>query len=229
LAKKRSAKAKKETLDPEVKADRVRTRKVVAKLKEIFPEAECSLTFENPLQLLIATILSAQCTDERVNMVTAELFKVYKTAENFADAPVEDLEEMIHSTGFFRNKAKNIKACCGKLVALYGGVVPESMDDLVALDGVGRKTANVVMGNAFGIASGVVVDTHVGRISRRLALTENQDPVKVEKDLGDRVAKKDWVMFSHLLIRHGRATCTARSPDCPSCEIGKWCPSRDVA
>ena len=152
-------------LDPEVKSDRARARKVVARLKEIFPDAECSLAYENPLQLLIATILSAQCTDERVNMVTAELFKAYKTAEDFAGASLKELEAIIHSTGFFRNKAKNIKACCAKLVEEYGGEVPASMDELVALDGVGRKTANVVMGNAFGIASGVVVDTHVGRIS----------------------------------------------------------------
>ena len=216
------------SLDPEVKSDRARARKVVARLKEIFPDAECSLAYENPMQLLIATILSAQCTDERVNLVTAELFKVYKTAEDFAGASLKELEAIIHSTGFFRNKAKNIKACCATLLEEYGGEVPASMDELVALDGVGRKTANVVMGNAFGIASGVVVDTHVGRISRRLALTTNQDPVKVERDLGDRVAKKDWVIFSHLLIRHGRATCTARSPDCPSCGLAKWCPSFEV-
>lgn len=228
MAKTQTPKRVKRSLDPNLKSDRARARKVVARLKEIFPDSECSLAYENPLQLLIATILSAQCTDERVNRVTSELFQVYKTAEDFAEAQPEDLEAIIHSTGFFRNKAKNIKACCVTLVEKFGGTVPESMEALVALDGVGRKTANVVMGNAFGIASGVVVDTHVGRISRRLELTANQDPVKVEKDLGERVLKKDWVMFSHLLIRHGRATCTARSPDCPSCQLGKWCPSYDA-
>ncbi len=202
-----------------------RTRRIVAGLRKAFPDVKCSLGYENPLQLLIATILSAQCTDERVNAVTPALFARYRTAQDFADAPVEEIEGFIRSTGFFRNKAKNIQACCERLAREHGGEVPREMEALTRLAGVGRKTANVVLGNAFGIASGVVVDTHVRRISNRLGLTRHQDPEKIEQDLAGLIPKKDWVDFSHLLIHHGRRTCDARRPDCPACPISKDCPS----
>ncbi len=208
------------------KGRKARTRKIIAGLKKTFPDARCSLTYSKPLELLIATILSAQCTDERVNRVTPGLFRTYPTAADYAKAPLEELEEAIHSTGFFRNKAKSIQACCRALVAGHEGEVPASMEALTALAGVGRKTANVVLGNAFGLAEGVVVDTHVRRISNRLGLTGHRDPAKIEQDLVALVPRKDWTVFSHLLIRHGRATCTARSPDCEGCEIGTLCPSR---
>lgn len=203
-----------------------RAVEVLGRLEEVYPEATCSLRFENPLQLLIATILSAQCTDERVNRVTPALFARYPAAEDFAGANPAELEEMIRSTGFYRNKARNIQCCCRALVEKHGGEVPDSMEALTALDGVGRKTANVVLGNGFGIAAGVVVDTHVGRISRRLGLTGQKDPVKVEQDLMRLVPKADWIALPHLFIYHGRATCTARSPDCEGCKIGALCPSQ---
>lgn len=215
--------------DENPEAMRSRTRKIVRRLKGIYPDAECSLTYENPLQLLIATILSAQCTDERVNMVTPILFERYPTAADYADAPPEELEDLIRSTGFFRNKARNIQGCCRALVDRHGGEVPRSMDELVALDGVGRKTANVVLGNAFGIAEGVVVDTHVRRISNRLGLTRRQDPVKIEQDLIGLVPRKDWVDLPHLFIHHGRAICSARAPDCDACGVGALCPSQGRA
>lgn len=210
-------------------ARRSRTRTIIKKLKRDYPDAECSLTYENPLQLLIATMLSAQCTDERVNMVTPVLFERYPTAAHYADAPLDELEDLIRSTGFFRNKARNIQGCCQALVDNHGGQVPRSMDELVALDGVGRKTANVVLGNAFGIAEGVVVDTHVRRISNRLGLTPRQDPVKIEQDLIGLVPKKDWVDLPHLFIHHGRAICSARAPDCDACGVGALCPSQGRA
>ena len=202
-----------------------RTRRVIAGLKRAFPDVKCSLSHESPLQLLIATILSAQCTDERVNAVTPALFARFRTAEDFAGAEVAEIEAYIRSTGFFRNKAKNIRACCETLARDHGGEVPKDLETLTQLAGVGRKTGNVVMGNAFGIASGVVVDTHVRRITNRLGLTAHQDPEKIERDLIEIVPKKDWVDFSHLLIHHGRKTCDARRPDCPACPIRTDCPS----
>ena len=198
---------------------------VIAALQRTYPDAYCELNHANPLELLVATILSAQCTDKRVNMVTAELFKRYRTARDFADAPLADLEQAVRSTGFYRNKAKNIQACCRKLVERHGGEVPRTMEELTALDGAGRKTANVVLGNAFGIDVGVTVDTHVGRLSRRLGLTDHEDPVKVERDLMPVVPQADWTLWSHLMIYHGRAICQARKPRCGECPILEWCPT----
>jgi endonuclease-3 len=175
--------------------------------------------------LLIATILSAQCTDKRVNLVTAELFRTYRTAADYANAKPDKLEEAVKSTGFFRNKAKNIRACCRALVERHGGQVPKTMEELTQLDGVGRKTANVVIGNAFGINEGVVVDTHVARLSERLALTREKTPEKIEQELMALVPRQHWTMFSHWLIWHGRRRCYARKPDCPKCEIEGLCPS----
>src|SRR5690606_37857339 len=171
--------------------------KVVRSLKKEYPEVACALEFQTPVQLLIATILSAQCTDKQVNLVTRELFKRYPTAADFATADLRDLENAIKSTGYYRSKAKNIKACCQKLVELYGGEVPRNLDDLVSLPGVGRKTANVVLGVAYGIPSGVVVDTHVGRLAHRLGLTQHRDPVKIEQDLMNLLPQKEWIDFSH--------------------------------
>jgi endonuclease-3 len=182
------------------------------------------LNFSNPLQLLVATILSAQCTDRRVNIVTAELFKKYRSAKDFAAAPLAKIEEAVKSTGFFRNKAKNIQNCCRALIEKFGGEVPRTMDELHALAGVGRKTANVILGNAFGINVGVVVDTHVTRLSNRLGLTKQTDAVKIEQELMQLVPQKDWTLFSHWLIWHGRRRCAARRPDCANCEIQKLCP-----
>ncbi len=198
--------------------------KVVRRLRADYPDATCALVYETPLQLLVATILSAQCTDQRVNIVTKELFKKYPTAAHFARVKVGTLEKAVQSTGFFRNKAKNIKGCCEKLVELYDGEVPQDLDRLVELAGVGRKTANVVLGTAFGLATGVVVDTHVGRISRRLGLTKEKDAVKVERDLIAQLPKKEWVDFSHRMIYHGRAVCDARRPICEECSMEKFCP-----
>ncbi len=197
--------------------------KVVRRLRADYPDATCALIYETPLQLLVATILSAQCTDQRVNMVTKDLFKKYPTAAHLARVKIGTLEKAVQSTGFFRNKAKNIKACCEKLVELYDGEVPRELDLLVELSGVGRKTANVVLGTAFGLATGVVVDTHVGRISRRLGLTEEKDAVKVERDLIAQLPKKEWVDFSHRMIYHGRAICDARRPKCDDCSMVKFC------
>ena len=209
-------------------AKRERTESILGTLKAEFPDAGCSLNYENPLQLLIATILSAQCTDERVNIVTRELFKRYRSAEDFAAAPIEDIEEMIRSTGFYRNKAKSVKGCCEALVSEHDGAVPDTMESLTPLAGVGRKTANVVLGNAFGKEEGVVVDTHVKRISNLLKLSRQSDPVKIEQDLAKVVPRNDWTLFSHLLIRHGRKTCVARRPDCANCGIADRCPSSAV-
>jgi endonuclease-3 len=194
-------------------------------LKQAYPDAHCALNHTNALELLIATILSAQCTDERVNIVTETLFRKYRTAEDFVAATQEELETDIHSTGFFRNKAKNIRAACEIILREYGGVIPPDMEKLLALPGVARKTANVVLGNAFGIASGVVVDTHVSRVSQRLALTAETVPEKIEKDLMQLIPESDWVLFSHLLIAHGRAICQARKPKCESCGLEPICPS----
>jgi endonuclease-3 len=207
-----------------LQARTARLKKIIAALDRTYPEAHCELNHTDPLQLLIATILSAQCTDKRVNIVTPDLFKKYRSASDFADAPAAELEQAIKSTGFFRNKAKNIQNCCRKLVEQHGGEVPRTMDELHALAGVGRKTANVVLGNAFGINAGVVVDTHVTRLSRRLGLTSRQTPEKIEKDLMALAPRKQWALFSHLLIWHGRRRCSARKPDCANCEVLKWCP-----
>lgn len=201
-----------------------RTRKIIAGLKRAYPDAHCELIHANPLQLLIATILSAQCTDKRVNMVTADLFRKYHSAADFANADLATLEQEIKTTGFYRNKAKNVKACCQSIVSKHGGNVPRTMDELIELGGVGRKTANVVLGNAFNTNVGIVVDTHVGRLSIRLGLTKETDPVKVEQALMPLVPQQDWTLFSHLLIWHGRRRCNARNPDCPKCEVREFCP-----
>jgi endonuclease-3 len=214
---------------PVLKEEKQYAAKVVRTLGRLYPDAACSLDFSSPLELLVATILSAQCTDKRVNLVTAELFKKYRRAADYAHVGQSELELRIKSTGFFRNKAKNIRACCQTLEEEHGGEVPQDLDALVALSGVGRKTANVVLGTAFGIASGVVVDTHVGRISRRLGLTSQKDAVKVERDLIQRIAKPRWVDFSHRMIRHGRELCIARKPRCDECPMGAFCPRIGVA
>jgi endonuclease-3 len=197
---------------------------VARRLAKTYPAATCALNFETPLQLLIATILSAQCTDVRVNIVTKELFKKYPDARAFAKAKLPQLEREIQSTGFFRNKAKNIKACCQALVDQHDGQVPRDLDALVKLPGVGRKTANVVLGTAFGLATGVVVDTHVARLSFRLGLTGQTDPVKIEQDLISLLPKQEWIDFSHRLIHHGRQICVARKPRCSICPLADVCP-----
>ena len=205
-----------------------RTQKIISALKRTYPNAHCELNFASPLQLLIATILSAQCTDKRVNLVTAELFKKFRSAKDFASAPLAEIEEAVRTTGFFRNKAKNIKACCAALGEKFDGEVPRTMDELHALAGVGRKTANVVLGNAFGINVGVVVDTHVSRLSQRLGLTRQTTPERIEKDLMKLVPRELWAQFSHWLIWHGRRRCGARKPDCGGCELKALCPQVGV-
>lgn len=209
-------------------ATKSQATKVVRRLKADYPEAPCALVHRTPFQLLIATILSAQCTDERVNIVTKELFKKYKTPSDFAVAPLKEIEKAVQSTGFFRNKAKNIKACSQELVESYGGKLPQDLDKMVKLAGVGRKTANVVLGTAFGIPTGVVVDTHVGRLSRRLGLTSEKDPVKVERNLMELLPKKEWIEFSHRMIYHGRAICSARKANCKECSMKRFCPQIGV-
>jgi len=209
-------------------AKTTRLKKIIAALDRVYHGVHCELNHADPLQLLVATILSAQCTDKRVNLVTAELFKKYRSAADYANAPLVELEQAIKSTGFFRNKAKNIRACCRKLVERRGGEVPRTMDELTQLDGVGRKTANVVLGNAFGINAGVVVDTHVARLSHRLGLTGQETPEKIERDLMSLVPRQQWALFSHWLIWHGRRRCAARKPDCLNCEILKLCPQLGV-
>ena len=205
-----------------------RTRRIISTLKKTYPEAHCELNHSNPLQLLIATILSAQCTDDRVNKVTPALFARCRTAKDYSEISSVELEDLIRTTGFFRSKAKSIRGCATALVKNHGGEVPKTMKDLHQLAGVGRKTANVVLGNAFNLAEGIVVDTHVGRLSRRMGLTRQMDPVKVEQALIKIVPKKDWTLFSHLLIWHGRRRCSARRPDCEHCEIQKLCPKRGI-
>jgi endonuclease III len=202
-----------------------RTQKIISALRQTYPEAHCELNFSSPLELLIATILSAQCTDKRVNLVTADLFQKYRSAKDYANADPAGLEQDIKTTGFFRNKAKNIRTCCRKLVELHHGEVPRTMAELTHLDGVGRKTANVVLGNAFNISVGIVVDTHVARLSARLGLTNRKSPEKNEQDLMKLVPPKQWTLFSHWLIWHGRRRCYARNPDCLNCEIARLCPS----
>jgi endonuclease III len=202
-----------------------RTATILTILKKTYPNAKCSLDYKTPLQLIVATILSAQCTDVRVNIVTKTLFKKYRTAADYAGAKLEELEKEIQSTGFYRNKAKSLKAMGASLVQLHDGKVPQTMEELTQLAGVGRKTANVVLGNAFGKNVGVVVDTHVSRVSQRLELTKNTDPVKIETDLMKLVPQEEWTLWSHLLIFHGRAICQARKPMCWKCPILDYCPT----
>ena len=207
------------------KAKAARVKQIIAGLRKTYPDAHCELDFSNPLEQLIATILSAQCTDKRVNLVTAGLFQKYRSAADYANAGLAELEQGMKTTGFFRNKAKNIKACCAAIVEKHRGDVPRTMEELTELGGVGRKTANVVLGNAFGISVGVVVDTHVTRLASRLGLTKQTDAEKIEQELMQLVPRDQWTLFSHWLIWHGRRRCVARKPDCPSCEIAKLCPS----
>jgi endonuclease III len=197
-------------------------------LPQVYPGAHCELDFHNPLQLLVATILSAQCTDKRVNMVTPALFKKYRTAKDYADAPQAEFENAIKSTGFYRNKTKSIRAAMRAIAEEHGGKVPDTMEELRELPGVGRKTANVVLGNAFEKNEGIVVDTHVARLSQRLGLTKQKDADKIERDLMKLVPREDWTDWSHWLIWHGRRRCFARKPDCSQCEIFRLCPSGKV-
>lgn len=211
---------------PESLADRTkRCARIIQAIEKAYPDARCSLNFTNPLELLVATILSAQCTDVRVNLVTPELFRKYPTAAALAAASQEAIEQAIRTTGFFRNKAKSLRLAAAKIVSDFGGKVPSTMDELLTLGGVARKTANVVLGNAFGKSEGVVVDTHVTRVAGRLKLTANTVPPKIELDLMKIVPKTKWTLFAHLMIFHGRAVCTARNPNCEGCPINKLCPS----
>jgi len=209
-------------------ARRARAEAIARRLARAYPRATCSLDFETPFQLLIATILSAQCTDRRVNQVTGDLFSRWPTAAALAAAPPRALESVIRSTGFFRAKAKSILGCCRGLVERHGGDVPRTLDDLVRLPGVGRKTANVVLGSAFGEASGMVVDTHVGRLSRRLGLTRHTDAVRAERDLVALLPRRHWIAFSHRLIEHGRTVCSARAPRCDTCVLAVLCPRKGL-
>ena len=205
-----------------------RAREIIKRLKKEYPDAHCALNHTNAFELLIATILSAQCTDERVNIVTANLFRKYRQPQDYVNVLQTELEQDIHSTGFFRNKAKNIQAACQKIIEEFGGEIPQTMDELLTLNGVARKTANVVLGNAFGIASGVVVDTHVSRLSQRLGLTAETNAEKIEKDLQRLVTEKDWILFPHLMISHGRKICQARKPKCEQCVSNEICPKIGV-
>ncbi len=204
-----------------------RVRRIVRRLAQLYSEAPCALVFADPLQLLIATILSAQCTDVRVNKVTPALFARFPDSAALADADRAELERLIQSTGFFRNKAHNIQLCCRAIVEKHGGQVPSTMEELTSLPGVGRKTDNVVLGTAFGMAA-LPVDTHVSRLSRRMGLTVHTDPVKIERDLMERIPKKEWTMFSHRMIYHGRQVCHARTPHCDECGLAKMCPRNGV-
>ena len=209
-----------------IESKKKRVLEVIKRLKKTFPNAGIELHFKTPIQLVVATILSAQCTDKRVNRVTPQLFKRYKTARDYANANVKTFEQEIHSTGFYRAKAKNIIGCMNEIVKRFNGKVPSRMEDLVTLPGIGRKTANVILGNTFGV-QGIVVDTHMKRIANRLGLTNHEDPVKIEFDLNEIVPKKEWILFSHLIIWHGRRTCFARKPKCAECMINTLCPSRE--
>jgi endonuclease-3 len=203
--------------------------RIVRRLKAAYPDVHCALNFSSPFELLIATILSAQCTDTRVNIVTKDLFKQFPNPAAYATAKRADLERAIQSTGFFRNKAKSIAGCCEQLVADHDGKVPQDLESLVKLPGVGRKTANVVLGTAYGIATGVVVDTHVARLSKRLGLTKHTDAVKIERDLMPLLPKREWIDFSHRLIAHGRRICLARRPKCDLCSLADVCPKIGVS
>ena len=204
---------------------RRRVKPIIRLLRKHYPRARTALEFADPLQILVATILAAQCTDERVNKVTPALFRKYPTAAAFARADRSELEQEIRSTGFFRNKAKNIIGAAQRIVEAYGGAVPDSMEELVTLPGVARKTANIVLSAGYGKAEGIAVDTHAGRLARRLGLSREEDPVKVERDLMALLPRKDWLDFNVLLVEHGRAICQARKPDCPACFLGGLCPS----
>ncbi|MBA2117356.1 Ultraviolet N-glycosylase/AP lyase [Planctomycetes bacterium FF15] len=212
----------------DLKQRKVQARRVVRQLKKDYAGAECALNYETPFQLLIATILSAQCTDVRVNIVTKDLFAKYPDADSMSRASVKTLESLVKTTGFFRNKAKNIHAASRALADEFDGEVPQDLDALVALPGVGRKTANVVLGTAYGIPSGIVVDTHVGRLTKRMGLADKADAVKIERELMEVVPKNEWIDFSHRLIHHGRAVCAARKPKCEACNFLKFCPQIGV-
>jgi len=205
-----------------------RIGEILKRLKKAYPEAKCSLNYSSPFELLVATILSAQCTDERVNKVTKTLFQKYRQPADYLAVVEEELQNDVRTTGFFRNKTRSIRGACQKILDEFKGNVPATMDELLTLPGVARKTANVVMGNAYNTASGVVVDTHVGRIAQRLKLTRQTVPEKIENDLMKLVPKKDWVKFSHIVILHGRAVCKAIKPDCPGCVLSSVCPSSTV-
>jgi endonuclease-3 len=209
----------------EHRALKQRTRRIIKILRRVYPDAHCTLDHSNPLELLVATILSAQCTDERVNQVTSSLFGKYRGPEDYLRVPQSELETDIRSTGFYHNKARAIQGACKLIKEQHGGRVPDNLEQLLALPGVARKTANVVLGNAFGITSGIVVDTHVQRLSQRLGLTDQQQPEKIERDLTALVPRKDWIDFSHLLIAHGRQICKARTPLCAECVVERDCPS----
>jgi endonuclease-3 len=211
-----------------LEAKAARVAKILVALQHVYPDAHCELNYSNPLELLVATILSAQCTDKQVNLVTADLFRKYRTAQDYAGAPPEEFAADIRRIGLYRNKAKNIQACCRVLIERHGGEVPRTMEALIELAGVGRKTANVVLGNAFAINVGVVVDTHVGRLAVRLGLTRETAPEKVEQALMKLVPQAQWAMLSHWLIWHGRRRCGARKPDCEGCELRAWCPQVGV-
>jgi endonuclease-3 len=215
----------KKSRHPSLATRHARASELLRILRATYPDAHCELDHEGPFQLLVATILSAQCTDVRVNLVTPALFRKYPDAQSLAAAKQEDVEELIRSTGFFRNKAKNLIGAARALVGLHHGEVPRDLEPLTHLPGVGRKTANVVLGNAYGIEAGIVVDTHVARLSKRLGLTKHTDPVKIEKDLVKVIPQDNWTLWSHLLIWHGRRRCMARNPNCPNCELKNLCPS----
>lgn len=202
-----------------------RVVEIIRVFDKLYPEAECSLTYKDPIQLLVAAQLSAQCTDARVNIVTETLFQKYKSVHDFAKANLEELQEDIRSTGFFRNKARNIKNCCKMIIDQFNGIVPDNMDDILKLPGVGRKTANLILGDVYGIP-GIVVDTHAKRLSKRIGLTKNEDPEKIEYDLMKIVPKSEWTRFCHQLVLHGRALCTARKPKCTECAINDYCLKR---
>jgi len=208
--------------------DKLRARKIIKVIRKRYPEATTALTHSSPLDILIATILSAQCTDRQVNLVTDELFRRYKTARDYAGANRAELERIIRPTGFYHAKAKNVIACCKALQERYNGIVPQTMEELIQLPGVGRKTANVVLGNYFGKAVGIVVDTHVKRISGRLGFTTNTDPVKIESDLMKIIPEKYWIDFGNIIIEHGRDTCKARKPLCHACPVNNYCPSEKI-
>ena len=206
-------------------AKRERLGEIIARLQQTYPDAHCELNYRNPLELMVATILSAQCTDKQVNIVTTKLFEKYRQATDYTAVPLEELQNDIRRIGLFRNKAKSIQNACRALVDQHHGEVPQTMPELVALAGVGRKTANVILGNAFGINEGVVVDTHVARLCDRLRITSAKTPEKIEKDLIRLVPREHWTLFSHWIIWHGRRRCDARKPDCPACEIQQLCPT----
>jgi endonuclease-3 len=201
-----------------------RTAKIIELLGKLYPDAKTALNYTTPLEILVATMLSAQTTDVRVNIVTQSLFKKYRSAKDYVDAPIEELENDIHSTGFYHNKAKNLKACCQMLIEKYGGQVPNTMEQLIELPGVARKTANIVLYNAYGVTAGIAVDTHVMRLSQRLGLTEEKDQNKIEQDLMALTPKENWMPLTDLLIYHGRQVCTAKKPRCDACVLNKYCP-----